>query len=158
MWDRKIKRKQLGFFPDNVYICPGNHDTGGCVGKKKNDYIKIKFVLNSQTLACNPQILMKNIHLEVWRQIGNKILVKTLQKFWSTHTQSNLIILCLEAILFTDAQKSSKSWQTPEQYTGTLPRNTEHPRPPGETEVRFYRTTCWWSREQKLWYLDNGYI
>lgn len=65
--------------------------------------------LTPQLFACNPQILIKTSHLEeVWRQIGNKILIKTLQKFWSTHIQSNEITLFLEAILFTDEQKSLK--------------------------------------------------
>lgn len=50
--------------------------------KEKGQRAYINVNVNSQALTCNPQILMKTTRLEeVWRQTGNKILVKTLQKF-----------------------------------------------------------------------------
>lgn len=64
---------------------------------------------------------------EVCREIDKKILGKyqTLQKFWSAHIQSNLIILFLGAIVFTDEQNSSSSWQTPQQYVATVQHDTD---------------------------------
>lgn len=64
---------------------------------------------------------------EVCREIDRKILGKyqTLQKFWSAHIQSNLIILFLGAIVFTDEQNSSSSWQTPQQYAATVQHDTD---------------------------------
>lgn len=54
----KDKNKRACVSSDNVYICCGNHGAGCRVGKKR-DYINVKVILNSQTLACDPQILMK---------------------------------------------------------------------------------------------------